>query len=120
MFVMVSKNTNEEVGICGLQKIDWHKKNAFLRIIIGNKKYWDGKTALEAEKLLFDFAFNELHLNKIYSLIHMNNLGQCKLVERLGMQKDGIIREHFLQNQKYIDAFLYSILSREYKIRKSE
>lgn len=114
MFALIAKNTNQMIGICGLQKIDRYKKNAFLRIIIGEKKYWDGKTALEAEKLLFEYAFNKLHLNKVYSIIHVNNLGQCKLVERLGMRKDGLIRDHFIQNGKYADAFLYSILSKEY------
>ena len=37
------------------------------------------------------------------------------LVERLGMQKDGILRNHFIQNGEYVDANLYSILSNEFK-----
>ena len=37
------------------------------------------------------------------------------LVERLGMQKDGILRNHFIQNDEYVDANLYSILSNEFK-----
>ena len=45
----------------------------------------------------------------------MNNKGQILLIERLGMKKDGILRNHFIQNGKYIDASLYSILSTEFK-----
>ena len=37
------------------------------------------------------------------------------LVERLGMKKDGISKNHFTQNGKYVDANLYSILLSDYK-----
>ena len=86
-----------------------------MRIIIGDKKYWNGITALESEKILLKFAFNKLKLNKVYSIINVNNKGQILLIERLGMKKDGILRNHFIQNGKYIDASLYSILSSEFK-----
>jgi ribosomal-protein-alanine N-acetyltransferase len=115
LFTIVEKNLDQSIGICGLQKIDWNKKNAFLRIIIGNTNFWDGKTALESEKLLLKFAFNVLELNKVYSIINVNNVGQSMLVQRLGMQKDGISRNHYIQNGKYVDANLYSILSNEFK-----
>jgi RimJ/RimL family protein N-acetyltransferase len=115
LFTIIEKNHDQSVGICGLQKIDWTKKNAFLRIIIGDPNFWDGKTALESEKLLLNFAFKDLKLNKIYSIINIKNIGQSMLVERLGMQKDGILRNHFIQNGEYVDANLYSILSNEFK-----
>jgi RimJ/RimL family protein N-acetyltransferase len=115
LFTIIEKNHDQSVGICGLQKIDWNKKNAFLRIIIGNQNFWDGTTALESEKLLLKFAFSELKLNKVYSIINVKNVGQSMLLDRLGMQKDGIIRNHFIQNGEYVDANLYSILSNEFK-----
>lgn len=115
LFTIIEKNHDQSIGICGLQKIDWNKKNAFLRIIIGNQNFWDGKTALESEKLLLKFAFSELKLNKVYSIINVKNIGQSMLVERLGMQKDGILRNYFIQNGEYVNANLYSILSNEFK-----
>lgn len=115
LFTIIEKKTKQPIGICGLQKIDNNKKNAFLRIIIGDKKYWNGITALESEKFLLKFAFNKLKLNKVYSIINVNNKGQIQIIERLGMKKDGISRNHFIQNGKYIDASLYSILSSEFK-----
>ncbi len=115
LFTIIEQKSNQHIGICGLQKIDWNEKNAFLRIIIGDRNFWDGKTALESEKLLIKFAFDELKLNKVYSIINVNNLGQSMLVERLGMKKDGISKNHFTQNGKYVDANLYSILLSDYK-----
>ena len=115
LFTIIEKNSKRPIGICGLQKIDNNNKNAFLRIIIGDKKYWNGITALESEKFVLKFAFNKLKLNKVYSIINVNNKGQILLIERLGMKKDGILRNHFIQNGKYIDASLYSILSSEFK-----
>lgn len=114
LFTIIYNNDNLAIGICGLQKIDYNRKDAYLRIIIGNRKFWDGRTALESEKLLLKFAFQELKLNKVYSIINVKNLGQCNLVEILGMKKDGVLRDYIVQNRNFYDAFLYSVLEKEF------
>ena len=103
------------IGICGLQKINLNRKDTFMRIIIGDKKFWNGSVAFETENLLLNYAFKKKKLNKVYSIINTKNLGQCKLVERLGMKRDGVLRDYIIQNGKYHNAFLYSILAREFK-----
>lgn len=116
LFSIITKKLSELIGICGLQRIDQKEKNAFLRIIIGNKAFWDGKTALESEKLLINFGFNTLKLDYIYSIINPQNIGQIMLVERLGMKKDSILTNYFMKNKKSIDAYKYKIFADEFKI----
>lgn len=114
LFSIVDKKSNDPVGICGFQKIDNTKKNAFLRIIIGNKNFWDGKTALESEKLLLKFAFNELKFDYIYSIINRKNIGQIMLVERLGMKKDCLLSNHISKNGKFFDAYKYLLFANDF------
>jgi len=114
LFSIVDKKSNSYVGICGFQKIDYVQKNAFLRIIIGNKNFWDGKTALESEKLLLEFAFNKLKFDFIYSIINPKNIGQIMLVERLGMKKDGILLNYITKNGESVDAYKYVVFPSDF------
>ena len=114
LFSIMDKKSNNYVGLCGFQKIDYVQKNAFLRIIIGNKNFWDGKTALESEQLLLKFAFNKLEFDYIYSIINSKNIGQIMLVERLGMKKENILPNHITKNGISIDAYKYVILANDF------
>lgn len=116
LFSIIEKKLKNPIGICGFQKIDWKKKNAFLRIIIGNKSFWDGKTALESETLLLEFAFGSLNLDSVYSIINTKNVGQIMLVERLGMKKSELIYDYLIKDGNYVDAYKYEIFANEFKI----
>lgn len=114
LFSILDKKSQSYVGICGFQKIDYVQKNAFLRIIIGNKNFWDGKTALESEKLLLEFAFNKLEFDYVYSIIHPKNIGQIMLVERLGMKKDSILLNYITKNGESFDAYKYVVFASDF------
>jgi len=114
LFSIVDKKSKSFVGICGFQKIDFIQKNGFLRIIIGNKNFWDGKTALESEKLLLKFAFSKLEFAYVYSIINPKNIGQIMLVERLGMKKDKVLPNFITNNSKSIDAYKYIIFANNF------
>lgn len=116
LFSIIEKKLKNPIGICGFQKIDWKKKNAFLRIIIGNKSFWDGKTALESETLLLEYAFNSLKLNEVYSIINTKNVGQVMLVERLGMKKSELLSDYLVKDGNFVDAYKYQIFANEFKI----
>ena len=73
--------------------IDNNKKNAFLRIIIGDKKYWNGITALESEKFLLKFAFNKLKLRRLTIPAFVENEGSNGLAKKLGFKYEGTSRK---------------------------
>jgi len=118
IFTIVYGKDDLQIGRCGLHNIDWTRKDAYMRIIIGDKKFWNGRAALEAEKLLLQYAFEHLDLHKVYGYVNEENLGQQKLVERVGLKKDGILKDHIFKDGKYFDAFSYSILKNEYELHK--
>jgi len=115
LFSIIEKKSKNPIGICGFQNIDWKKNNALLRIIIGNKSFWDGKTALESETLLLKFAFSSLNLNEVYGIINTKNVGQIMLVERLGMKKSELLSNYLIKDGNYVDAYKYEIFANEFK-----
>lgn len=103
-------------GICGLTDVDLINKHAefSLYILPHQQRQGHGYNAL---KLLFNFGFDSLNLNRIWGETFDGNPA-LRLFETLGMEITGVRPEHYFKNGKYLDAFLLS-LSREkwYSIR---
>ena len=77
---------NKLLGCCGLTYIHPVYRHADLSLYIGwNDAYIDNKGyALEACKLLFDYGFSNLGLNKIWTEIYFFDTLKKKLYHRLG------------------------------------
>ena len=65
---------------------------------------------------MFDYAFNELNLHKIWPELYEYDNKKIKFyVEELGFYRDGILREHHYMDGKWWNSYIYSLLKSEYK-----
>nr|WP_276614167.1 GNAT family protein [Paenibacillus favisporus] len=69
--------------------------------------------AYEATMLLLEFAFEKLEAHKVVGMCNCNNLQSAKLMEKLGMRREGTFREELMWNNQWHDQYFYSILARE-------
>ncbi|MCH7321458.1 GNAT family N-acetyltransferase [Solibacillus sp. MA9] len=83
---------------------------------IVNPIYWGKGIATEVATLLIDFGFDILNLHRIYATCDPRNIGSSKVLEKVGMIKEGKIREDLLIKNGWRDSLLYSVL--EYEWRK--
>lgn len=116
MFAIRNINSNELLGCCGLCYINWVHRYADLSLYIGwNESYIDDSGfANESCKLLFNYAFKELALNKIWTEIYEFDNKKYKLYHDLGFSDDGILREQYFYNGKLWNSYIMSILMREW------
>lgn len=115
VFAIRWKENDIHIGNISFQKINWINRSGEIAIIIGNKNYWNKGIGSEAYKLLIDYGFNTLNLNRISSGQTINNEGMIKVCEKNGMKKEGLLREALFKNGKFSDVIIYSILLKEYK-----
>lgn len=59
-------------------------------------------------------GFGELKLHRIYATCRPGNIGSAKVMERIGMRFEGLLREHLRAKGQWHDSRLYSILDREF------
>jgi [ribosomal protein S5]-alanine N-acetyltransferase len=76
--------------------------------------YWGNGYATEAVKLLLKHSFEKLNAHKVVGFCNANNKKSANVMERVGMQRDGILREGRLWQGKWCDEYVYSILEREH------
>lgn len=114
-FVIADKVTKEYIGQIDLFKIDWKNRSTELGIVIGIKKYLGNGYGTEAIKLLQNFVFNKLNLNRLQLEVHDFNERAYKCYIKCGFTEEGRLRENNFVNGRYSDTIYMSILKREYE-----
>lgn len=117
MFSIHDSLTNELVGCCGLCYINWVNKNSDLSLYIGKDfSYIDSEgIAEEACKLLFQYGFGELNLEKIWTEIYEFDSPKYELYKKINFQQDGILRRQYFHDGKWWDSYILSLLKDEFK-----
>ncbi len=104
----------ENIGFCGLINYDIKAKKAEFHFLIGNKSYWNGGYGTETCKLLMEYGFEELGLNKIYAYYLLHNKGSCRVFEKLGWIKEGLFKEEIYGHGKLWDVYYVAIFRKEW------
>ena len=118
MFAIVDIEDNL-IGACGLCYIDWVNRSADLSIYLGNR-YIDEVIAPEAAKLLINYAFDTLGLNRIWSEIYDYDRLKCTFFENLNFHLDGKFRQSKWLYGEWHDSLIYSFLRYDYESYSAE
>jgi len=111
------KSNNLLIGNCGFRM---DKANAF-EGDIGyelNPKYWNHGYATEAAQAMVDFGFSRFGIHRVWANCVADNLGSAHVLEKLGMQHEGRLREKEFYKGRWWDTLMYGILADEWEARK--
>lgn len=75
--------------------------------------YWGKGIATAVANRLIAFGLEELKLHRIYATCDPRNIGSSRVLEKVGMKKEGRMRENLLIKDGWRDSLLYSILEQE-------
>ena len=116
MFAIRRNSDNELLGCCGFVYINWVHRHADLSLYIGWEDAYidDEGYGDESCRLLLEYGFNELCLNKVWTEIYEFDDKKKILYDKFGFQQDGLLRENYWYNGKWWDSRLLSILLKDY------
>ena len=117
-FAICRIDNNKLIGECGLLRIYFPWRTSDLTMIIGEKDEWGKGYGREAIKLLLDYAFFYLNLNRIAIGVVGFNQRAIKFYSRIGFVKEGVQRDGYFFNNEYHDFIMMSFLKREYTVNK--
>lgn len=101
-------------GTIGLLNIDRKNSKAEYYIAMGETALKGRGVSTKASKLILDYGFKQLNLNKIYLFTEKNNIPAQRLFEKVGFLKEGCMRSDIFSHGKYVDRFAYGITREEY------
>ena len=76
------------------------------------KPYWNKGYCLEAAKALCDYGFQKIGLNKICASHLKRNPASGKVMQKIGMEQEGVFREHVKKWGKYEDLVYYGMVGK--------
>ena len=111
------KSDEQFLGVAVLKNIDNENRSARLGYSVGRNFQNMGYTNM-AGRLILNFAFETLGLNRIEIRIDCNDEKSLKLLDELKAVCEGRLRSSVYKNGKFCDLLLYSILRSDYMVKK--
>ena len=108
------KETGTLIGT--IDFVHWQPKQQIAEIGYAiSQAYWGRGIVTEAAKAVIAFGFEEMDLVRIQAKCLIENVGSARVMEKVGMSYEGLIRKGLLVKGAHHDLKLYSILREEHK-----
>jgi [ribosomal protein S5]-alanine N-acetyltransferase len=110
---IVHRDDGRLIGSCGFAYVmAWHGRAEIAYAL--SRPYWGQGLMPEAVRAVFAFGFDTLHLNRIEARCELENVASERVMQKVGMQFEGVLRQHTQVMGSYRDLKLYSKLRSEW------
>ncbi|MBE0411270.1 MAG: GNAT family N-acetyltransferase [Anaerolineales bacterium] len=111
-FAIVRKADKQLIGAIGVH-IYTINQLAEMGYWVG-KPYWKQGYCTEAAREVIRYSFEQLGLNRVQARHMTKNPASGRVMQKVGMQYEGTLRQSLLRWETFEDAAMYSILRDEY------
>jgi [ribosomal protein S5]-alanine N-acetyltransferase len=113
VFCLDLVDTKQFIGLIALNigKPKYRSAEVWYKI---DSKYWGKGYATEALTTLLDFSFNVLKLHRIEAGCAVENIASIKVLEKVGMTKEGMKRKKLPIRGDWKDNYFYAILDEDF------
>lgn len=112
-WVIEWKETHEVIGNISVVELNERVEAADIGYCM-TKALWGKGIMPEALKVVVQFLFEEVGVNRVCACHDSNNPKSGRVMEKAGMKWEGTLREAGINNQGRCDIVWYSILRQEY------
>ena len=102
------------IGNCGLRVNDASLREGNIGYEL-DSHYWGKGYATEAAHEMLRVGFEEHNLHRIWAGCVADNIGSARVLEKIGMKREGHFREKEFFKGKWWDGLLYAILDHEWQ-----
>ncbi len=111
-FQLLDKSSNKIIGWCGYHT--WYLDHNRAEIGYGLYEEAIKKKGLMTEALIpvLEYGWKEMKLHRVEAFVSPNNVPSLKLMEKLGFEREGYLKEHYLKSGIYEDSLVFSLLKK--------
>jgi RimJ/RimL family protein N-acetyltransferase len=80
-----------------------------------DRRHWGHGYATEAIRALLGFGFARLALHRIWATCDVENRASARVLEKIGMRREGHLRQNVRRKGEWRDSYLYAILAPEWR-----
>ena len=102
------------IGGCSINGVDWKNSVATMGIFIGSKNHLGRGYASDALRVLIEFIFLQMGINKIRLTVYSYNESALRCYEKCGFKVEGVLRQEIFKDGKYYDKIAMGLLKQEF------
>ena len=72
-------------------------------------RWWGQGFATEAARAVVEWGFQRFNLHKVYARAHIENKRSWRVMEKLGMTREGVLRGHWKMRDEHVDLVYYGV-----------
>ncbi|MHC5035460.1 MAG: GNAT family N-acetyltransferase [Planctomycetota bacterium] len=113
-FAIVRKADGQLVGSIGLNVSSVPNREGWIGYALA-KRFWGQGYATEAARAVVAFGFGQVGLHRIFATCDPQNVASARVLEKVGMRREGLMRQHMPVRGTWRDSCLYAILEDDLK-----
>jgi RimJ/RimL family protein N-acetyltransferase len=113
---IADSNAGAIIGTCTLLNFEPAHRRCEIGFALARKR-WGRGDASRAVAAVVEFAFNVLDLRRIEADVDPRNSSSLRLLERLGFQREGLLRERYQMSGELQDAAMLGLLRSDWQAR---
>ena len=106
---IVLKSTQAIIGTAMIFNFDREAKHAEIGYVF-HREHWNKGYGTQAVKLMTNFSFESLNLNKLHARVVDTNMGSFRVLEKNGFEIEGRFKDYYFIDGVYYDGLFFGIL----------
>lgn len=115
LFIIATIEPDQPIGSTAFFRIDWVGRMAVFYIAIAEKENWAKGYGSEATRMMVDYAFGTLNLNRIQLHVSIENEAAVHAYKKAGFRVEGTLRQAMFHNNHYSDFYVMGILKEDWR-----
>lgn len=116
-FAIASASSNELLGDCALHTPSAEPRIVEIGFTLAPEHQGKGYVN-EAVSALLDYIFHTLGKHKVIAFSDVRNEKSIRVLERLGMRREGHFLQNYMAKGQWVDEYQYSLLQSEWMQRE--
>lgn len=106
------KGQADIIGTCGFTR--WNRADSWAMVGYDlARSFWGQGLMTEALRALLRFGFEDMQARRLEATVMAGNLASIRVLQKLGFQQEGVLRERFLRTGVPRDVLMFALLKRE-------
>jgi RimJ/RimL family protein N-acetyltransferase len=115
IFTICRRVDDIPIGTTSLVRIDWIGRMGIFYLAIAGKENWSLGYGREITRMMIEYAFSTLNLNRIQLHVSTENEAAIKVYKDCGFIIEGTLRQAMFFDNHYIDFYVMGILREDWK-----
>jgi RimJ/RimL family protein N-acetyltransferase len=111
-FAILLHGSTRLIGACGIY-LGEDARQANIGYVL-NRAFWGKGYGTEAARAFLNFGFGELKLHRITAACDVLNKSSARVMEKIGMRREGLMRQDVWEKGEWRDSLYYAILAEEW------